>query len=75
MFNSKFNGLLTVLLIVAIVAIVGILGYLGFSIYNKYYINSSAKDAVDAFQEAVDNNKNTGDKQSSEENEIRKCCY
>ena len=58
MFNSKFNGVLTVLLIIAIIAIIGILGYLGYSMYNKYYINAGAKDAVDAFQEAVVNNPN-----------------
>lgn len=55
MFNSRFSSLLTVLLIIAIVAIIGILGFLGYSMYNKYYINSEARDAVDAFQEAVGN--------------------
>lgn len=56
MFNSKFNTLLTVLLVVAIVAIIGIIGYFGFSIYNKYYINSEAKEVVDIFEQ------NTGNK-------------
>lgn len=56
MFNSKFNTLLTVLLVVAIIAIIGIIGYFGFSIYNKYYINSEAKEVVDMFEQ------NTGNK-------------
>ena len=55
MFNSRFSSLLTVLLIIAIVAIIAILGFLGYSMYNKYYINSEAKEAVDAFQETVGN--------------------
>lgn len=55
MFNSKFSTLLTVLLIIAIIGIIAILGYLGYSIYNRYYINAGAKDAIDAFQEAVGN--------------------
>ncbi len=59
MFNSKYNTLLTVLLVVAIVAIVGIIMYLGYSLYNKYYINASAKNVVETFQEAVSNNTTT----------------
>lgn len=59
MFNSKFSSLLTVLLVVSIIGIVGILIYVGYSFYNKYYINASAQDAVDAFQEAVVDNGKT----------------
>ena len=55
MFNSKFNSLLTALLIIAIIAILAIIGYFGYSIYNKYYLNAGAKDAVDAFEQAVGN--------------------
>ena len=55
MFNSKFNTLLTALLIIAIIAIIGIIGYFGYSIYNKYYLNAGAKDAVDAFEETDGN--------------------
>ena len=55
MFNSKFNSLLTALLIIAIIAILAIIGYFGYSIYNKYYLNVGAKDAVDAFEQAVGN--------------------
>ncbi len=55
MFNSKFNTLLTVLLIVAIIAILGIIGYFGYSIYNKYYINTSAKDVIDNFEQNTGN--------------------
>lgn len=57
MFNSKFNGLLTVLLVIAIVGILGLIGYFGWSVYNKYYIDSSAKNAVNAFEQVAQNNK------------------
>lgn len=56
MFNSKFNTLLTALLIIAIIAIVIIIGYFGYSIYNKYFIEAGAKEAVDNFEQATRNN-------------------
>lgn len=59
MFNSKYNTVLTVLLVVAIVAIIGLLGYLGYSVYNKYYIDATAKDVVDAFEQAHGKDTNT----------------
>lgn len=55
MFNSKFNGLLTGLLIIAIIGIIALIGYFGWSVYNKYYIDTGAKDAVDAFEQTVAN--------------------
>lgn len=54
MFNSKFSGLLTGLLIVAIIGIIALIGYFGWSVYNKYYLDSQAQDAVESFE------KNTG---------------
>ncbi len=59
MFNSKFNGLLTGLLIAAIVGIIALIGYFGWSVYNKYYINAGASDAVDAFEHQIGQNNNT----------------
>ena len=53
MFNSKFNTLLTGLLVVAIIAIIGLMIYFGYSIYSKYSIETGAKDAVDAFDNAT----------------------
>lgn len=58
MFNSKFNGALTALLVVAIVGILALIGYFGWSVYNKYYIETSAKDAVNAFDTIVSQPKN-----------------
>ncbi len=55
MFNSKFSTLLTALLIVSIIAIIAIIGYFGYSIYNKYYINASAQDIVDNFEQSAGN--------------------
>lgn len=58
MFNSKFNGLLTGLLIVAIIGIVALIIYFGWSVYNRYYLNASAKNIVNSFEEFTGNNKN-----------------
>ena len=69
MFNSKFNGLLTGLLIVAIIGIVALIGYFGWSVYNKYYLNAEAKNVVDAFEEAV-GNKNEVKNEDGERTEI-----
>lgn len=55
MFNSKFSGLLTGLLITAIVAIIGIIGFFGWSVFSKYYLNAEANKIVDAF-ENINNN-------------------
>lgn len=63
MFNSKFNGLLTVLLIVAIIGIIAIIGYFGWSVYNKYYINANAKNAVNAFEQIASGNGNNNENQ------------
>ena len=57
MFNSKFNGLLTGLLIAAIIGIIVLIAYFGWSIYNKYYLNSQAEEGVDAFEQYVSDNK------------------
>jgi len=58
MFNSKYNSLLTVLLVLAVIAIISIIGYLGYSMYNKYYINVGAQDAIDAFEQMTEKDKN-----------------
>lgn len=58
MFNSKFNNVLTVLLVVAIIGIVILIGYFGFSVYNKYKVNADAKNAVDAFEQISNSQKN-----------------
>lgn len=60
MFNSKFNGLLTGLLIVAIIGIVALIGFLGWSVFNKYYLNANANEVVENFEASV-NDKNEED--------------
>lgn len=57
MFNSKFNGLLTGLLIAAIIGIVALIGFLGWSVFNKYYLNANANEVVENFEASV-NDKN-----------------
>ena len=59
MFNSKFNTLLTGLLIVSIIAIIFLIGYFGYSILNKHNIEAGAQNAVGDFQNAVKNNVST----------------
>ncbi len=59
MFNSKFNGLLTGLLIAAIIGILILIGFFGWSVYSKYYIDSKAKDMVDTFEQTAGKNENT----------------
>lgn len=58
MFESKYSGFLTALLVIIIVGIVGVLGYLGFTFYQKYNTDKAASDAVDAFIEEVSDNDN-----------------
>ena len=58
MFNSKLNGALTVLLVVAILGILVLIGYFGWSVYNRYYIETSAKEAVNIFETTVGQPKN-----------------
>lgn len=53
MFNSKFNGLLTGLLIVAIIGIVALIGFLGWSVFNRYYLNANANEVVENFEASV----------------------
>ena len=61
MFESKYSGFLTALLIIIIIGIVGLLGYLGYSYYQEYNINRSTSDFVDSFMEEVgDGEEGTG---------------
>lgn len=62
MFNSKFSGLLTGLLIVAIIGIIALIGYFGWSVYNKYYLNSQAQDAVESFEKNTGTTEDEGDR-------------
>lgn len=61
MFNSKFNNVLTVLLVIAIIGIVALIGYFGWSVYNKYYLDSSAHEVVESFEQNVGNKKDDED--------------
>ena len=69
MFNSKFNNILTVLLVVAIIGILVLIGYFGFSVYNKYRLNAEAKKAVDAFEEISSTQKNEIPREEVEDRE------
>lgn len=68
MFNNKYNGLLTGLLIAAIIGIVGLIGFFGWSVFNKYYLNSKAEDAVDLFEQEV--NKKPSEEDEGERQQI-----
>lgn len=49
--NSKYSKSLTVLLVIVIIAIIGLLIYFGIDVYNKYYIEQEASDAVQEFKD------------------------
>lgn len=53
MFNSKYSKTLTVILIVVIIAIIGLLIFFGVDVYRRYYIESTAEDAVEEFKDEV----------------------
>lgn len=53
MFNSKYSKLLTVVLIIVIIAIIILLVFLGFDVFKKYTIESASSDAVDRFEEKI----------------------
>ena len=57
MFNSKFNNVLTVILVIAIILIIGLICFLGYSLYNKYYINKKSQEAMDLFDQQISENK------------------
>lgn len=68
MFNSKYNKLLTGLLVVAIIAILGIFIYIGIDWYKTYTTGSDIDDGVDQFDGYVNNTIAT--KPKNEENNV-----
>lgn len=53
--NSKYSGVLTVILIIAILAIIGLLIYVGVDWYVSYTRNVNAQDAANRFDDFVNN--------------------
>lgn len=53
MTSTKFSNALTVILIVVIIGIIGLMIYFGVDVYNKYYIDKEASDAVSKFEEEI----------------------
>ena len=51
--EKKYNKVLTVILIIVVIAIFIVLGFWGFDLYQKYYINSSANQALDEFDNRI----------------------
>ena len=70
MFNSKFSGLLTVLLIIAIIGIIAVIGYFSWTMYNKYSLDAKAKDVANAFEEIAITNKKEQPEDEGERVEI-----
>lgn len=70
MFESKYSKLLTVLLIVGIVLIVTILGTTGIIIMNNGKAKQEAENAVDNFQNIVDEDVNNNQQEIPENNII-----
>ena len=51
--EKKYNKVLTVILIIIVVAIFIVLGFWGYDLYQKYYINTSANQAIEEFDNRV----------------------
>ena len=69
MFNSKYNKLLTSLLVLAIVTILGILIYVGIDWYKAYTTGSDAEDGSDQFNGYI-NNTISKNPDNNEENNV-----
>ena len=65
MFESKYSGFLTALLVIIIIGIIGLLGYLGISFYLSYNTDKEAANAADAFIEQASNSNDNSDEDSS----------
>lgn len=61
MFESKYSGFLTALLIIIIIGIIGILGFVGYSLYKKYDTDKVAAEAADTFIEKASDKETSGD--------------
>lgn len=53
MFNNKYSKTLTIILIIVIIAIVGLLIFFGIDVYRKYYIEQTSGDAVQEFEDKI----------------------
>lgn len=51
MFESKYNKLLTAILIIVVIAIIGLLGFLGYDYYQKYFVTKETAEFVDSYQD------------------------
>ena len=49
MFESKYNTLLTTILIIVVIAIIGLLGFFGYDYYQKYFVTKETSEFVDDF--------------------------
>lgn len=53
MFSNKYSKTLTIILIIVIIAIFGLLIYFGIDVYRKYYIEEASGDAVQDFEDRL----------------------
>lgn len=51
--NRKFNKILTVVLIIIGIAILVVIGFVGYDLIKSYYINKGANEAVEAFDQQL----------------------
>lgn len=69
MYESKYSGFLTVLLIIIIVAIVGCLAFGGYKVYEQFNSTKDANEFVNSYIENTSNtNTNTNNNINEEEN-------
>lgn len=66
--NSKYNKVLTAVLIIVIIVVVGLLLFFGFDVYRKYYIEKEGKEVIGRFEGKM--NEIVSDGQASEQNVV-----
>lgn len=50
MLNSRYNKVLTVILVIVIIAVIGLLVFFGYDVYKKYYIEKESDKVVSRFE-------------------------
>jgi len=54
--SSKYNKILTVVLIIVIIAVIGLLVFLGIDVYKKYYTEKEVENVLSQFESQISNN-------------------
>ena len=71
MIDNRFNKILTTIIVITLIGLFIVMGFWGYDIFQKYYIRNGAEDAVNEFDQRLNeiDNQNTIDKISNEINQ------